>query len=63
MAVLESLQSRRWPDPSALLELIKPITWFPPMWAYLCGIVSAGVWPAGQWGLVILGVILAGPIV
>lgn len=63
MAVSESLQSRRWPDPSALLELIKPITWFPPMWAYLCGIVSAGVWPAGQWGLVILGVILAGPIV
>jgi chlorophyll synthase len=33
------------------------------MWAYLCGVVSAGVAPAGQWWLIILGVILAGPIV
>jgi chlorophyll synthase len=46
-----------------MLELIKPVTWFPPMWAYLCGIVSAGVWPGGHWGLVVLGVILAGPVV
>jgi len=46
-----------------MLELIKPVTWFPPMWAYLCGIVSAGLWPGGQWGLVVLGVILAGPVV
>jgi len=46
-----------------MLELIKPVTWFPPMWAYLCGIVSAGVWPGDQWGLVVLGVLLAGPIV
>jgi chlorophyll synthase len=33
------------------------------MWAYLCGIVSAGVWPGEQWMLVFLGVLLAGPIV
>ena len=46
-----------------MLELLKPITWFPPMWAYLCGIVSAGVWPVDRWGLVVLGVILAGPLV
>lgn len=46
-----------------MLRLIKPITWFPPMWAYLCGVVSSGVSPSGQWGLVLLGVILAGPIV
>jgi len=46
-----------------MLELIKPVTWFPPMWAYICGIVSAGLWPGGQWGLVVLGVILAGPVV
>ena len=45
------------------MQLIKPITWFPPMWAYLCGAVSSGVSPGGQWGLVLLGVILAGPIV
>jgi len=46
-----------------MLRLIKPVTWFPPMWAYLCGAVSAGVSPTGQWWLIILGVILAGPIV
>ena len=46
-----------------MLQLIKPITWFPPMWAYLCGAVSSGASPNGQWLLVILGVILAGPIV
>ncbi len=33
------------------------------MWAYLCGVVSSGADPAGHWGLVILGVVLAGPIV
>ena len=53
----------RLPQPRAMLELIKPITWFPPMWAYLCGIVSVGVWPGEAWPLVFLGVLLAGPIV
>lgn len=46
-----------------MLRLIKPITWFPPMWAYLCGVISSGVSPSGQWGQVLLGVLLAGPIV
>ena len=46
-----------------MLRLIKPITWFPPIWAYLCGSVSAGVPLSGQWPLVILGMVLAGPIV
>ncbi len=46
-----------------MLELLKPVTWFPPMWAYLCGIVSAGVWPGVDWPLVLLGVVLAGPVV
>lgn len=63
MSVSDTLQARRYPEPAALLQLIKPITWFPPMWAYLCGIVSSGVWPGGQWEIVVLGVILAGPIV
>ncbi|MGB3244916.1 MAG: chlorophyll synthase ChlG [Sulfitobacter sp.] len=54
---------RRLPEPAAMLWLIKPITWFPPMWAYLCGVVSSGVSPSGQWGMVVLGVLLAGPIV
>ncbi len=46
-----------------MLRLVKPVTWFPPMWAYLCGAVSSGTSPTGQWGLVILGVLLAGPLV
>ena len=46
-----------------MLRLIKPVTWFPPMWAYLCGVVSSGVSPSGQWFLILLGIILAGPIV
>ncbi len=54
---------RRWPQPRAALRLVHPVTWFPPMWAYLCGAVSSGASPSGQWMLVILGVILAGPIV
>ena len=56
-------RARRWPDPRATLRLIKPVTWFPPMWAYLCGVVSVGISPSGHWFFIILGVILAGPIV
>jgi len=63
MQVSQTLQSRTLPQPRAMLELIKPITWFPPMWAYLCGIVSVGVSPLQSWPLVILGVVLAGPVV
>jgi chlorophyll synthase len=62
MSVSENLQIRRMPAPAAMLELIKPITWFPPMWAYLCGVVSVGG-GAGRWQEVVLGVILAGPVV
>lgn len=46
-----------------MLRLIKPITWFPPMWAYLCGVVSSGAALGGSWTLVVLGIVLAGPIV
>ena len=56
-------QIRRLPEPRAMLRLIKPVTWFPPMWAYLCGVVSSGINPSGHWFFVILGVFLAGPIV
>ncbi|MEP3843770.1 MAG: chlorophyll synthase ChlG [Paracoccaceae bacterium] len=57
------LPDRRLPEPGAMLCLIKPITWFPPMWAYLCGVVSSGAVISVQWGLIVLGVLLAGPIV
>ena len=50
-------------SPGALLELLKPITWFPPMWAFLCGWMSAG--PNSNtttWSL-LAGVALTGPLV
>ena len=62
-SALHETPIRRFPQPAALVQLVKPHTWFPPMWAYLCGAVSAGVSPEGRWGLVILGVVLAGPLV
>ncbi len=46
-----------------MLRLIKPVTWFPPMWAYLCGVVASGASHSDHWILIGLGVILAGPIV
>jgi chlorophyll synthase len=46
-----------------VLELLKPITWFPPMWALGCGIVSSGVAPGPRWSLILAGVLLAGPMV
>jgi chlorophyll/bacteriochlorophyll a synthase len=51
------------PAPSAVAELLKPITWFPPMWAFGCGVVASGEPLDGRLGLVLLGVLLAGPAV
>lgn len=48
---------------SALLELLKPVTWFPPMWAFLCGAVSSGVPLSSQRGVLLLGVLITGPMV
>jgi chlorophyll/bacteriochlorophyll a synthase len=45
------------------LELLKPLTWFAPMWAYVCGIVSAGVPMSGHWLSAALGLAIAGPLV
>jgi chlorophyll synthase len=52
-----------YPAPRAVLELLKPITWFPPMWAFACGVVSSGVPILDHWATALLGVILAGPLV
>ena len=51
------------PSPGALLALLKPITWFPPMWAFACGAVSAPWGLAERWDIIVLGIILAGPLV
>ncbi len=52
-----------YPAPSAVLELLKPITWFPPMWAFACGVVSSGVAVVPNWQTALLGILLAGPLV
>ena len=51
------------PTPGALLELLKPITWFPPMWAFACGAVSSPVPFMERWDVILLGILLAGPLV
>jgi chlorophyll synthase len=61
-AKMNSAVARR-SSPLVVLELLKPITWFPPMWALGCGIVSSGVSPGQRWPLIAAGVLLAGPMV
>jgi chlorophyll synthase len=47
----------------AVVELLKPITWFPPMWALACGVVSTGLPIASSLTVLLAGVVLAGPMV
>jgi len=51
------------PAPSAVLELLKPITWFAPMWAFGCGVISSGLPVADRWHVIVAGIVLAGPMV
>ncbi len=57
------LSSASYPQPSAVLELLKPITWFPPMWAFACGVVSSGVPVMDNAYTALAGILLAGPLV
>src|SRR5271165_6784351 len=50
------------PSASTLLELLKPITWFPPMWAFACGVVSAGTPLQRRWPVILAGIVLCGPL-
>ncbi len=56
--------SRLLPAPGAVLELLKPITWFAPMWAFMCGVVSSRV-SLGLYSVALLvaGMLLAGPLI
>jgi chlorophyll synthase len=58
-----SLSSPAAPAAADVLALLKPITWFPPMWAFMCGVVSSGVPLADRWPFLIAGMLLAGPLV
>jgi chlorophyll synthase len=49
-------------EPSAILPLMKPVTWFPPMWAFACGVVSTGQSVTDNISILLRGVILAGPL-
>jgi chlorophyll synthase len=51
------------PSAPAVVELLKPITWFAPMWAFGCGVVSSGASFADHWPTVSAGVLLCGPLV
>ncbi|MGE0037477.1 MAG: chlorophyll synthase ChlG [Xanthobacteraceae bacterium] len=51
------------PSLATVLELLKPITWFPPMWAFGCGVVSSGLPQGYRWTAVAAGILLAGPMV
>jgi chlorophyll/bacteriochlorophyll a synthase len=51
------------PAASAVLELLKPVTWFPPMWAFGVGVVSSGASLSERWPMALLGILLAGPLV
>ncbi|MDC7784597.1 chlorophyll synthase ChlG [Rhodoplanes sp. TEM] len=59
MSVTTTMQM---PAPSAVLELLKPITWFPPMWAFACGVVSSGLPLGPRWPVVVAGIVLCGPL-
>jgi len=63
MAITHSAATPRLPAPSAVLELFKPITWFPPMWAFMCGVVSSGQSFEGRWLFLAAGIALTGPLV
>ncbi|WKW51537.1 chlorophyll synthase ChlG [Rhodomicrobium lacus] len=51
------------PDFATILEYMKPITWFAPMWAFGCGLISSGFSFGSNWQIVVAGVLLAGPMV
>ena len=61
-ATLSSLARERakW---TAFVELLKPITWFPPMWAYGCGLIASGQPLLDRLSFALVGIALAGPLV
>jgi chlorophyll/bacteriochlorophyll a synthase len=51
------------PQPGAIAQLLKPITWFPPMWAFACGVIASGQGLSGQVWIIAWGLVLTGPLV
>ena len=63
VAPLSPARSPALPQPSAVLELLKPVTWFAAMWAFACGVVSSGAPLLENWAFILMGMALAGPLV
>ena len=59
----QSVTTRASPDPMAVAELLKPITWFPPMWAFTCGVIASDAELKSNWHLILIGLLLTGPLV
>ncbi|WP_411291861.1 chlorophyll synthase ChlG [Sphingorhabdus sp.] len=51
------------PRVADIIELTKPVTWFPPMWAFMCGVVSSGIAISENWIFLVAGIALTGPLV
>ena len=51
------------PDPKAILTLLKPITWFPPMWAFAFGSITGSEKIADNLPIFLVGLALTGPLV
>ena len=51
------------PAPASVIELLKPITWFAPVWAFGCGAVSSAAPLQARWPEIALGLLVAGPLV
>src|ERR1700761_4086378 len=60
MAMAQSVDR---PSIAAAVELLKPITWFAPMWAFTCGLISTRAGANSSWLVVLAGVLVAGPLV
>jgi len=63
MTVNHDIHPPNLPQASAVIELLKPITWFAPMWAFGCGVISTGAAELAHWPLILAGFLLAGPLV
>ena len=61
--ILALSQPPQRPSLRTVAELLKPITWFPPVWAFACGAVASGQSLSDNWALIVLGLVLTGPLV
>ncbi len=61
-APLSARPARSWLQRAIML--MKPITWFAPAWAFLCGAIASGAlsWSLASLWHLLLGILMAGPV-